>query len=153
MTKTTKTLINKMHWPVNLKKVIEYSNSTSLLSKSQSLMSVILTIKANNENSQQLIPLAVTGRVKEKRKKKLWESEWDISFHISFSFFVDGYFYYCTDKDFFFSKEAIVRRGWNTTFDVKMWDLNQPPERTQRSLLARKQKCNKHRLKVGRNIS
>lgn len=67
MTKTTKTLINKMHWPVKLKKVIEYSNVTSLLSKSQSLMLVVLTIKANNENSQQLIPLAVIGRVKEKR--------------------------------------------------------------------------------------
>lgn len=40
----------------------------------------------------------------------------------------------------FFSWEAIVRGGWNTTLDVKMQGLNQSPERIQRSLLTSGQK-------------
>ena len=67
-------------------------------------MPVILTINANNESSR-LILLAVTGKVKEKKKKRNCESE-----YISFSHSVDDYFYYCMCKDIFFSWEAIVRR-------------------------------------------
>lgn len=40
----------------------------------------------------------------------------------------------------FFSWEAIVRGGWNTTLGVKTQGLNQSPERIQRSLLTSGQK-------------
>lgn len=70
-------------------------------------MSVILTIKANDRNSQSLAPLAVMGRVKGKRK--LWESE-DISFHVSFSHFVGDYFYYCGYEDIFLLQSHSKRR-------------------------------------------